>query len=502
MNSDAFPTFRRFFRFVWRCFRRVRRIFLSRRSAVVYLCLVTLGWFALTLDRWHGRRAWAAEKERLAAAGETLDLRELLPKRPPDEENFFAIPELATVRTPDAIPPGADNPLHMWFARNYTMATDKRGKTFRKSLPPLGDFLTLPLNDVCAYFRKTGMLPALPLEPDPAKELLHSGRRWQSTLDALYKAGDRSCAVILPSPFERLDANGILVEPNPGSEARHGLLGILKALLLHSRAAIETGETIIALQDLTVIKKLTEAVKDDRSLLAFVFTQHYLRMEMQLIRLGIKFHRWDEDQLTAFAAGAATLDITKLFCDSLALERAATLARLNSSRDFDMMLLNLDPSKTWLRTLFHRFAPEGPFLRYRVRLSENCSQRIAALKSRTSGEPWLPVLKRLHDEGLPELRGPNIQEGAIQLLSRSLAGQSLLQTALFLERHYLDLQRYPAALAELSLPREMLQDLDGQPLRYQPAPDGRTFRLWSVGWTGLDDSANPKKSDDVVFSTE
>ncbi len=53
------------------------------------LILGTLLFLAYTIDGWHGRRAWAAEQARLDAAGESLDLHELLPKRPPDDENFF-----------------------------------------------------------------------------------------------------------------------------------------------------------------------------------------------------------------------------------------------------------------------------------------------------------------------------------------------------------------------------------------------------------------------------
>ena len=59
-------------------------------------------------------------------------------------------------------------------------------------------------------------------------------------------------------------------------------------------------------------------------------------------------------------------------------------------------------------------------------------------------------------------------------------------------------------LAEIatSLPAEALNDIDGQPFRYLKSPDGSSFRLWSVGLNGKDDTGTKDAWDDWSFSTE
>ena len=258
MNANSFPTFLRLWRFIRRCLRRLRLIFFSRRSAVVYLILGTLLFLAYTIDRWHGRRVWTAEKERLAAAGESLNLRDLLPKRPPDEENFFAIPELAKLGDPSDRLARRDDPLRLWLARNSEQRPNFRGKPgwFRVQKPAKN--VEAPLAEWCAYFRKTGMLAKEPLSPEPARELLLSAERWQGLLQAMYAASGRPSAVLLPAPAERLDENGQLNEYIAGPDLTFQVVDLAQSLTLHGRACLEIGDVRAALLDVLLLRRISD----------------------------------------------------------------------------------------------------------------------------------------------------------------------------------------------------------------------------------------------------
>src|SRR5436853_7819365 len=63
-----------------------------RRILVVLAWTVTI--FALFHgeENWRGRRTWNKYRQELEARGEQLDLKALIPKAIPDEQNFAAVP--------------------------------------------------------------------------------------------------------------------------------------------------------------------------------------------------------------------------------------------------------------------------------------------------------------------------------------------------------------------------------------------------------------------------
>ncbi len=194
----TFQAGRRLCRFTLCILRFFRRCFFSRKSLVVYVCLATLGALLWYGDLWLARRGWEQEKERLAAAGETLDPLKLLPPLPPDEENFFAIPELVPLRLQDGA--GTDEEkkrLRMWFVQNSVTKNRKDGRGRETvSLHPASQPQT-PLSEVCSIFRDAGLLPGNPLDPDPARELLKSAEQWQPLLRALTAGLNRRYATPL-----------------------------------------------------------------------------------------------------------------------------------------------------------------------------------------------------------------------------------------------------------------------------------------------------------------
>jgi hypothetical protein len=87
------------------------------------------------------------------------------------------------------------------------------------------------------------------------------------------------------------------------------------------------------------------------------------------------------------------------------------------------------------------------------------------------------------------------------LLLRRTAGiqteQQMVLTAIALDRYRMAHGEFPQRLEALlpvllpTLPRDAM---NGEPLRYQPRPDGG-FILYSVGFDGMDDGGDPTSSD-------
>ncbi len=518
MNAGSFPTFLRLWRFIRRCLRRLRLLFFSRRSAVVYLILGTLLYLAYTIDRWHGRRAWAAEKERLAAAGESLDLRELLPKRPPDEENFCAIPELAKLGDPSEKVAGKDDPLRMWLARNWEERLNSRGKMGRFKLDRPGGVMEAPLSDWCVYFRQTGMLPKQPLSPDPAKELLLSAERWQGLLNAIYAASERPAAVFLPAPVERLDANGQL-DPNiAGANLWFQVLDLAQSLLLHARACIEVDDSRTALKDFLILRRFAEAFGNEPTHLGIALAGFYNRLGADIFITGARRHLWSAVALARFEQNKVADNLPAAYRNVILAGREHDTFyiqhpkqfKLDQSKERDYYFYDLRWKWPWLRSLVERLAPEGRINRFCAERSRWQSSYLDAVENAVPGESWFrrwEQIKLIAEPATPpciRLQSSVSPVGEFALYFSVLVRQQLLRTACAIERHYLAHRRYPVTLSEItaSLPPEAMTDIDGQPFRYRTAPDGSTFRLWSVGRNGKDDTGTKDAEDDWSFSTE
>ena len=506
MNSSRFPTFRRFGKFLARCLRRLRRIFLSRRSAVVYVCLFTLGWLAISIDRWHGRRAWAAEKERLAAAGESLDLRDLLPARPPDAENFMAIPELT-------LPPKSPEPptkeewarmrrLRMWFDKVFVVQGKHR--TGRDKMVP-AEFPALaaktPLKDWCDVLRRTGALPQHPLDPDPARELLLSARQWHDLFEKLYAASSRPQSMIVPSPAERISGEAKV-------EWAAGWAATTNSVSLHGLASVEAGDVAGAAADLLVLQRFAAAYTHEADLMSVLQAAQICRGAAAIVEAGMRRHTWSGAHLQQFIALGDTNLTLACWRRAIAAERIAVCHQWEKSRPAAGMASPpfADGMTVWvsLQAAYVRLAPDGFNNRQCAHISAAYSRMIQGLSLPAPSEGWAARIRKLENQRDHWVFANWFGDGILKNMLRAWETRRFLQVGCTLEQHYLVHRRYPASLSEISaaLPPEALLDIDGQPLRYRPAADGSTFRLWSIGWNGVEDALGTKGCDDLVFSTE
>lgn len=497
--NDRFPSLRATGGKIWRfmlsvlCF--LRRFFFSRKSLVAYVCLATLGALAWYGDLWLARRGWDQEKARIIAAAETLDPLKILPPLPPDEENFFAIPELAPLRLEAVAGSEAEKErLGMWFARSAINITGKDGRRRRgMHLPTLIEPGTA-LAEVCSILRDAEMLPKVPLDPDPARELLKSAGQWQPLIQALLKGAERRSAVPLPSlhHVSLWDRNSTYSSWMP----------LLRSLQLYGRAAYESGDKETAMHVSRVFRKITEGFWNDGALIATLIASTLESMQARYSVAGMRDHRWSGEWLAFFAESANEDRVREAFLRSLAMERTGYDALIQKAvKEWPMLISAFGQKPTislWLQGVYGKLSPEAYTRRLMIRQSRNLSGHLHLDMSFTPGGPTFQQLERQVDA---------FANSYLPLAHKVLISPRLFKTALALERYYLDHKHYPVTLDDVATTLEprTLTDLDGQRLRYRTTDDSQQFTLWSVGRDGVDDLAAGKQKDqrdDVVLSTE
>src|SRR5437867_3298519 len=90
MESPTKTTPRR--NFVVRFFSWLFTWRIARRLLIALAWIVTVAVLFYAEENWRGRRAWDEYRQTLEAKGEQLDLRQMIPKEVPDEQNFGATP--------------------------------------------------------------------------------------------------------------------------------------------------------------------------------------------------------------------------------------------------------------------------------------------------------------------------------------------------------------------------------------------------------------------------
>jgi len=491
-SADPFPTFRKApaafakaARALLRGVRLLRRVFFSRTSLKCYLITATLVCLTYTGLRWYGRRAWQAEKERVAALGLATDWKQLLTPMPPDEENFLAAPPFAGLFSP----PYPDAPqLRLWFEKTYVFRPLSNGKKVK-------DRFQSPKEDTlaawCTYFRKTGMLPSPAAYASPAAELLGDEPK-QRIIQSIYAAAERPLARFPAATSWSIGLN------------RNGLFQMLESLRLNARAQLESGHVGEALKVFRVTNHLVRAFAAEPG-----YEHHMapllLKGQDPLLKLGITSHQWP----ATFLNSQLDEDYPELLQKSG--YRGLEADRLYGSeilKQYQTIFSPVGSDSTYQRILWKELVPEYYFIRAAINLSRNIEILHNALRPLNDQESWAgrtPTLLPLRGIAGPLATCDSRLDPKGNLLSTyfyPIIQATLTHLAMALEIHYLSHHRYPATWDDLSppLPAARLKDIDGQPIRYTTNPTGTWFTLTS---TGADGRLVPPghREDDLIFST-
>jgi hypothetical protein len=483
---------------------RLKKIF--RRTLFVLATLVTLVALFVAEEDWRGSRAWRNYKSAMEAKGERFDAGRLIPPKVPDDENFAACPYLAH---PFQKPPGSPGwtnidsylptsyelprrpgwpyglsaDLSNWAAAFQTESENSEPAERRRQIAqerPLryGRLAATAENSQTRSPRGTASEKMDPAQA--AAIVLDHLKVCEPVLAELRAASERRyCRFNVP--YEAW--TGPTQERAADSTLQHleVFKGIFQVLALHASAELAAGRSDLALEDVNMMFRLEDGLKDEPLLISQLVSYSSAALLLKPIAEGLAERRWSDEQLRSLQERLGQTDLlastvrafygeldilaNPFFGSLIYVPRGwDRLEQLNLNRAFQEALLprinlaerEINPTVGHACDLaMSNYPPSGAFIHHRF---------FAAM--------MLPTMFRAPEKA-----------AAVQ------TDVDLIRVACALERYRLAEGNYPDQLASLSprfiatLPHDII---NGQPLKYRRTANGK-FVLYSVGWNEKDD---------------
>jgi hypothetical protein len=474
-----------------------------RVTAWIFVSLVTLYLLLWAALNWTGARMLRAAEARIKAAGESVELRDILPDPVNDEQNFCAIPvlkDLALVIDGDAAKGEPAAKRERLKSLGFWMSDPTRHRGRKSVLEPKGAKTGMRC-DLAAwrdYFRRVGRLPDAPKPGDPAREVLEALSTQDAVVAELAAGLERPVAQWTPACKERLSmvATADLSRPHFGT-----VVSLCRALSLRAAAAAQAGDAKKAHEALRILIKVYEATAHETTLTGWLVST--------AMTASVASAAWELcDARLGTADDFARLE--EAFCRLD--HRAAALQTWRSELAFgllfwqqgkntgDMRWVNPDdpPSQ-----MIGRWVPDGLYDGKSAVAAES-KLNAAILPLRDHG--WVAALSAVESREVELANAPKgwlaclqpFQERvfgevpAISLFRRAIYAQCLIDqaaVACVLERHRIETGGYPETLDRLKLASGRPLPLDvisGKPMGYRTTANGR-YALWCVGLDREDD---------------
>jgi hypothetical protein len=441
----------------------------------------------------HYQAKWAVEryKRQLIAAGEKLEVKQLVPPLPLPESNGAPILTRA---------------VGVW-ARNFDP---------QESNTPVAMRLIAPGKAIAGW-----ALPGVGQEgTNPWSHAEAALAQDSATMDLVREAAGRG---VLDFQLDYRQGYSLLLPHLAPLKRAVQLLETAAMCDLHDKDAAE------AAADIGTMLALVRATANERLPISQLVRIAMANVSMAATWELVQYPDLTEQQLAAVQRAWTGLSFIQPAEDALAMERAVgemSLERMrNSSAEFRQLVAGSAPPPSF------SFWQAGDNLvmgvrEARWRLSQSYPDELRALRGHQvlletfrhvrGGQPFamaiseqearlatLQLVRTNDDSGRrwdpsgPDLR--SLFSESVLSLSRMLnrvlvaeAGRELSVTALALKRYQLVRHGYPAELSALVpqfLPRAPRDPADGNPLRYRLRPDG-SFLLYSVGEDGIDNGGN------------
>jgi hypothetical protein len=502
------------------CVRFVRWLFSWRGIRRV---LIVLAWTATIIvlfygeENWRGRRVWNKYRQALEARGEQFDWKAFIPKPVPDEQNSAATPffeflfaqktneykwqdnyERAYVLVPSSSKKRDRNRRHFVDLVAWQMALEavQAGKVKQSER-----FESDKLDSESRGKAAPAVLQELKLDDAVLAELRNAGRRPYSRYPVFYS---------LDNPWGIRIPHLTIIK------------GAVQRLKIEACAALAAGQSEKALDDVKLMLRLTDSIKDEPILISYLVRVACLQIAIQPIWEGLAERRWSDAQLQELHARLRQYSFLTHLKLPLDGERAAGVLTVDLLYQQKYRLSNLfdppdpphpSPNYWSLTDIVGRLAPHGWYrqeqLNYCRLFQSQFDGTWDAARKRV-----FPAQIELHDRELQhEFAGGRLGRTLNSVLHHRLLASLLLpaltkvpikaavaqtvsdQAALAcaLERYRLANDRFPVRLEELT-PRfisELPHDvISGQPYKYRRTDDGQ-FTLYSVGWDEQDDNGEP-----------
>jgi hypothetical protein len=497
----------------------VRRLFtwLLRWRFLVLGCLVTLVALFYALEDWRGRRAWQNYKHAWEAKGERFDLASFVPPPVPNDQNFFETPlwsDMHFVQTDGG---------NVWEDKDWggRVVFDIYGPK-SKDAPSPGNWMKpehVDLTKWQAYYRgsnnlftvqrgpftvqsgpPTNYFPIAKEPQSPASDVLLALSRFETNRQLLIAAAAR--------PQARFWIN---YDAGFGSLLPH--LARMKAtalyLSLHADAALKAGDRAMALEDLHLLFRLLESNRSEPTLISHLVRIAVLQIGLQPVWEGLADRQWTEADLIVIEGELGKLDFLADYGLAMRGERACCnlwgvdYIRKAGTSGLDSLFGPSTPSESGgleklIGSALLRLVPAGWFDQNKLslcRLHERYLLPVVDLQQRVV----LPARVQQSQSAVDKLRPrpydafsrtflPAVA-GCAEKFARAQTSVDLARLACALERYRLANGQFPESLEALApkfierLPHDVI---NGQPLKYHRADDGR-FVLYSVGWNETDD---------------
>ncbi len=430
-----------------------------RRAVFVMAALFTLGALLIAEENWRGGRAWRSYKREMEAKGERFEPARLIPPKVPDDENFAACPVLINAYANTAATPG-------WSVMHT--ARPKSHQPPNRPGWPYG--LSSDLTNWAVVFQ--GRTESEKMDPVHAAAIILDELKECEPDLALLRAASSRRYCRFNNSYENWNGSTSL-----NLEVLKWLFGVMS---LHAEAELAAGRSDLALEDIQLMFRLDDGLKDEPLNISQMVRRALIAMVMTPIAEGLAERRWTNAQLRLLEERLGQTDLL-----------ASSVRGLYGERDllgnpfFDRGAFPLLP-KGWARL-------------EQVNVNRGFQEYILA-RIDMAGRVIDPAVSHTYDLALS-----NYWQGGsfwnhkfftrfmlelIEGVPRQAAGAQtdvdLVTVACALERYRLAEGTYPDQLAALvprfigTLPHDII---NGQPLNYRFTPDGK-FVLYSVGWRG------------------
>lgn len=492
-----------FFAAVWR--HGFRWLF-SRRAlrfyAVVAVTLITFVVLFYVEESWRGKRAWVALQREASARGESLEVRSLMTPAIPGDQDFAKAPGVAELlgvtNEPNFGWPFNHGPEQTWPSASWLLeqSTDLAGwqKYFRAHAE----------NSVAAKRGADTLTFPATLEPQtPAADVLVALGKFETNLATLRAASQRP-VMRLPLDYGKgFFAIEDMIRP---LESLHSAAHLL---CLRASAELAQGQSEAALQDVLLAVRLAELVSEEPADYAQRQCRGMAQFCLQPIWEGLAARGWNEEQLALLQNKLAEVDLPAGCRQGLHGDTLGMMSLFDEGLAFvegrpSEIAQHLQPEDRFGGWVARTFYPVGWFYLdkawiYRLYQRHSDPFQAAALRNESfNAEAWTITDPIMVIGVLPKLREIFIESSEGSLMIQTFVQQAA--TACALERFRLAQGQYPDALEALApkylqqVPADILA-ARAATLKYVRAADGG-FKLYSVGFSGVDDGGKPNPSID------
>jgi len=474
----------------------------ARRVLLGFFWTATLVALFYAEENWRGQRAWNEVRKKLETEGAPVDFQTLIPQPIPDDRNFAAIPLIQS-----------------WFAKQRTR--DGWADAYTKAFPFVKlsstgqrQFIVAAWATAFETSRADGAGALKPAEPDgrtvaAAQTVLEALQTNSATLAELHTASGRPQSRY-PIDYKLEDPWGIVL-PHL-SQIRHAA----QRLELRACAELAAGQNAAALDDVKLILKLADSLRDEPILISHLVRAHCLHLAVQPVWEGLAEQRWTDPELQDLQKQFQQFDFASDLKRSLDAERAASIltADLMAAGKYRFHQL-ASPIQNKPADVLTGMIPDGWYQFEKVtycRYFEQVLQHAVNWQDKTFSpgrahadslafvqaidcDNTNAVRRILRHDFLASLLLPALTK-TVERGARAQVAADQAALACALERNRLARGQFPETLDQLvpDFIRHVPRDpIGGGSYKYRRTDNVR-FVLYSVGWNEADDGGGPGKT--------